>query len=380
MSSAGERLTTAALNRALLARQGLLERIEAPLVDAVEAIGALQAQHWPALPVALWSRVDGFSPADLHAALGRGELAVGTLLRGTLHLVSAREHPAYAEVAMKRGTHPWRRTMAEPTGEAESLPAEIAKFAREPRTDSEIAGFIEQWVEGHPGAIDPVEVEQQRKLRWRPLLRSSTLIRAPEAGEFGSRAPRALRAAPALEAETGERALETVVRRHLRAFGPAAAEDVAGWIGWSIGPVRAALERLGPELAEFRDESDRALHDLSAAPRPDPETPAPPRLLAAFDSVLLAYMPKHRARILPEAHRDAVYEGANLQIRPSFTVDGVVAGTWSIEVRRSQATLTLRALARIGGASERLEEEADRLARALAPAASAYAVRIERSA
>jgi Winged helix DNA-binding domain/Bacterial low temperature requirement A protein (LtrA) len=91
VTAAAARLTLPALNRALLARQGLLDRLDAPLV---EAVGALQAQHWPALPVALWSRVRGFAPADLPGALERGELVVGTLLRNTLHLVSAREHPA----------------------------------------------------------------------------------------------------------------------------------------------------------------------------------------------------------------------------------------------------------------------------------------------
>jgi hypothetical protein len=92
-------MTTTALNRALLARQGLLERLDLPLVDAVEAVGALQAQYWPAPPAALWSRVEGFEPEAFYAALKDGELVAGTLLRVTLHLVSAREHPAYAAVA-----------------------------------------------------------------------------------------------------------------------------------------------------------------------------------------------------------------------------------------------------------------------------------------
>ena len=92
-------MTLNELNRALLARQGLLERIDAPLVEAVEAIGALQAQYWPAPPVALWSRVAGFSAERFYAALEDAELVSGTLLRVTLHVVSAREHPAYAAVA-----------------------------------------------------------------------------------------------------------------------------------------------------------------------------------------------------------------------------------------------------------------------------------------
>ena len=61
MPASAPRLTLAALNRALLARQGLLEPLDLPVVAAVEAIGALQGQYWPALPVALgvWTTLAG---------------------------------------------------------------------------------------------------------------------------------------------------------------------------------------------------------------------------------------------------------------------------------------------------------------------------------
>src|SRR3954470_7846618 len=102
-------MTTTALNRALLARQGLLERLDLPLVDAVEAIGALQAQYWPAPPAALWARVEGFEPEALYAARQAGALVAATLLRAPLRLVSAREHRAYAAVASEAAGHHWRR-------------------------------------------------------------------------------------------------------------------------------------------------------------------------------------------------------------------------------------------------------------------------------
>jgi len=371
-------VTVRELNRALLARQGLLERIDAPLVEAVEAVGALQAQHWPAPPVALWSRVQGFAVEDLHDALERRELVSGTLLRATLHMVSAREHPAYAAVVRAAGVDDWRRTAAEPSGEVADLRARLLAFAGEaPRTGEEIAAFVEDWVAAHPGAIAPAEIERQRQIKWRPFLRWSALVRAPADGRW-TKAPAALRAAPGAEDALGtDDALETVIRRHLRAFGPAGAEDVAAWIGWRTTPVRAAIERL--ELERFEDEDGRALYDLPEAPRPDPDTPAPPRLLAAFDSVLLAYDAKRRARILPDAYRDAVYERANLRILPSFTVDGLVAGTWSIDVRRREATLTLRPLQRLDRATRAaLVEEAERLVRAMQPAAAAHGVVVER--
>jgi hypothetical protein len=143
--------------------------------------------------------------------------------------------------------------------------------------------------------------------------------------------------------------------------------------------VREAFERLGADLERFEDEDGRALYDLPDAPRPDPETPAPPRLLAAFDSVLLAYGAKRRGRIVPDRHRDAVYERRNLQIRPSYLVDGLVAGTWSVEVKRREATLTLRPLGRLARATRTaLVEEAERLVRALQPQAKGHKVAVER--
>jgi hypothetical protein len=381
VSEAAQRMTTTALNRALLARQGLLERLDLPLVDAVEAIGAVQAQYWPAPPAALWSRVEGFEPGALYAALEAGELVVGTLLRATLHVVSAREHPAYAAVAAGAVGHHWRRTDDEPGAEVGQLLTKLRTYAsRTPRSAEEIGTFVEAWLADHPKALSKAELERQRELKWRPFQRWSAFVRAPADGAWGTKAPSALLAAPRPRgAPKGDNALDEVVRRHLRAFGPAGPDDVAGWIGWRTPPVREAFERLGADLVRFEDEDGRALYDLADAPRPDPDVPAAPRLLAAFDSVLLAYAAKRRERILPDEHRDAVYERRNLQIRPSYLVDGRVAGTWSIEVKRREATLTLVPLERLARATRSaLVDEAERLVRALQPQAKGHGVVVAR--
>jgi hypothetical protein len=374
-------MTTTALNRALLARQGLLVRLDLPLVDAVEAVGALQAQYWPAPPAALWSRVEGFEPEAFYAALKDGELVAGTLLRATLHLVSAREHPAYAAVASEAAPHHWRRTDDEPGDEVQELLTKLRAYAkRTPRTTQDIGGFVEEWLADHPKALSKAELARQRELKWRPFQRWSAFVRAPADGVWGTKAPSALLTAPRPRgAPKGDKALDEVVLRHLRAFGPAGPEDVADWIGWRTPPVREAFARLDADLARFEDEDGRALFDLPDAPRPDPETPAPPRLLAAFDSVLLAYAAKRRGRILPDQHRDAVYERRNLQIRPSYLVDGLVAGTWSIEVKRREATLTLVPLERLARATRSaLVDESERLVRTLQPQAKAHAVVVAR--
>jgi Winged helix DNA-binding domain len=371
-------LTTRALNRALLARQGLLERWDLPVVEAVEAAGALQAQYWPAIPAALWSRVSGFAAADLHAALAERRLLLGTSLRGTLHVVSARQHPSYAGVVAGSG-FTWRRTDAEAPPEMERLAAELLAHAAEaPRSQDELVAFLEAGLERLRPALAEDELAHQRQYRWRPFLAACGLVRHAVDGRWdGARSPEGRMAPPAPPSATGP-ALDDVVRWHLRSFGPASADDVAAWIGWRTPPVREALDRLAPDLVRLRDEAGRALYDLPGAPRPDPDTPAPVRLLPWFDSVLLAYAPKHRARILPEPYRDRVYVRANLQWLPTMLVDGLVAGTWSLQAARREAVLSLRPFAELAPAARTaVVEEAERLVRFLRPEAGTHHVAVE---
>jgi hypothetical protein len=174
--------------------------------------------------------------------------------------------------------------------------------------------------------------------------------------------------------------LTVLVRHHLRAFGPAAAEDVASWIGY-VRParLREVLDAMAPELVRFRDGAGRLLYDLEASPRPSAEVAAPVRYLSWFDSLLLAYAPRFRGRILPEPYRPAVIRTANLQVLATLLVDGMVAGTWEVEAGRRLATLVIRPLARIGRVPRQaLEDEGERLVRFLRPEAGSHGVRFER--
>jgi hypothetical protein len=373
------RLSARALNRALLARQGLLEPLDLAPAEAVEAIGAVQAQHWPAVAVALWSRLRSCAMDVLQDAFVQRRLVLGNLLRGTLHVVSARQYPAYARVVADSGLNDWRRTEAQKPLDLAPLRDELASLAESvPRTTQEIVQRIEEWIAGHGPLMDEPELARQRAYKWRPFLGSAALVRVPHDGSWaGSRTPNAFGAAPAAggSAPSGEEALDSVIRWHLAAFGPAAAEDVAGWIGWRTPPVRAALEQAGSELVRFEDGTGRTLFDLASAPRPDGELAAPPRLLPWFDSVLLAYASRHRERILPDAYRDLVYVRANLQWLPTMLIDGMVAGTWSVESGRREASLKLKPFERLAGPSRAaLIEEADRLIRFLKPEVASHSV------
>ena len=89
----GRALSEQALNRALLARQMLLERRRLRPVEAVERLDGLQTQYAPSGYIGLWSRLEGFDRGDLTRALVRRTIAQGTLMRATIHMVSAADDP-----------------------------------------------------------------------------------------------------------------------------------------------------------------------------------------------------------------------------------------------------------------------------------------------
>jgi hypothetical protein len=281
-------LTLRELNRATLARQLLLRRARLSVPQAVERIAGIQAQDVPAAPLGLATRLERF---DLDRALARGQVVKATLMRGTLHIVSVRDRELFLAALAPELRKFGRRFSAE---DADGLLARAHAYAAEPRTAvemRELLGSEEAWmrvrVEGHFVYVPPFGVAR--------TVQTLLVDLQPE--------------------ETG---VGHMLVRYLRAFGPATAADAAGWSGLTMSAVRGGLARL--RLRRFRDEQRRELVDLPAAPLPRAETPAPPRLLPIWDNVLVAF--DDRARILPEAYREAIG-------KPSFLVDGVVAGVWS---------------------------------------------------
>ena len=129
------------------------------------------------------------------------------------------------------------------------------------------------------------------------------------------------------------------VTRYVAAFGPVSVMDAQAWCGLTkLGEV---FERLRPSLVTFRDEGGRELFDLPDAPRPDPDTPAPPRFLYDFENMLLSYADRSRV-IAPDVVRGLERTQESLS---TFTLDGFVAGTWGVERERGRATLTITPLA-----------------------------------
>ncbi|SNT25603.1 Winged helix DNA-binding domain-containing protein [Asanoa hainanensis] len=375
--------TAAGLNRALLARQGLLDRHQGgdrALVSAIEQIGALQAQQWSSPPVGLWSRLDGFTADQLWAAMDAGDVVTGILMRRTLHLVSAAEHPMWARIAAETGVGGWLLRGVETPERADDMLKATIAYAKQARTGDELTDFAEQWVAKHPEALPAKAVEAQREYKWRPFRAQPAFVKVPANGSWGAKTPACYHAGPPTpRGLTSEKAWDTAVTRHLGAFGPAGADDIAYWLGSTAGPVKAAIERL--DLVTLGEEGGRrVLYDLPDAPRPAADTPAPPRFLPAFDNALLAFAANRRTRILPDEHKERVYLKRNLRWLPTLLVDGLVAGVWSAETKRGVVTLTVTAFGKLAKtATAEVEAEGEALARLVEPAAKDHVVRITAS-
>src|SRR5467141_4542322 len=135
-------LTLRELNRALLARQFLLKRRKIGVVVAVERLACLQGQWAPSPYVALWSRLSTFERERLTRAVDRAEIVKATLMRATLHLVSAREYPAYSLATMEGRFGAWRPPGGPALADLDKVHRSVMEFAgRTPRTRAEIHDF-----------------------------------------------------------------------------------------------------------------------------------------------------------------------------------------------------------------------------------------------
>lgn len=321
------------LNRATLARQMLLRRERVTVNDALGRVLALQAQD-PAAPyVALWSRIEGFDPVELDRAFATAAVVKATLLRITLHAVRASDHELL-HVAMQptlRAARLRDKRFAS-TGldadEADALVPDLLAFASEPRANAD----VEAWLDGRLD-VDP-------KWVWWALRHYAPLRHAPadEPWTFGAR-PRYLAAAEGPRSQDPADtlpALAWLLRRYVAAFGPASVADMGRFALVQRGRVRQALALLDGELVELDGDDGRTLLDLPDAPRPAADTPAPPRLLAMWDSVLLAH--DDRRRIIADEHRPLVVR-RNGDTLPTLLVDGRVAGIWRATEAGVEATV-----------------------------------------
>lgn len=354
-------LTARDLNRSLLARQLLLERASVPLPRSLERVGGIQAQYAPSSYIGLWSRLEEFAMGSLDRALERRSVVQGTLMRTTIHLVSARDYPV------------------------------LVAGVRESRRES--------WLKGHRGRASRNQIEQgatkarrmlgdrivQRKelvelvggtVVWSGVGGWVDLLRAPPSGTWKRRRADLYVAADhwlGASNATEEEGLELLLKRYLGGFGPARLADAANWAGMAPKRLQPAAERL--RLRRFEDEEGKELLDLPRAPLPPPKTRAPVRFLPVWDATLLAHA--RRTEILPEEYRSFVFSTKTPQSVNTFLVDGAVAGTWRVKSTRKNAEILVEPFEKLPAkAKKELQSEAEGLVRFHEPDAEAHRVKL----
>ncbi len=329
------------LNRAVLARQLLLERRKEALPRALERVGGLQAQYAPSMYIGLWSRLAGFQRDLLTRALERRSVVQGTLMRATIHLVSAGDYWPFAVGVRDARRARWMR--ARPELSANELRAAAAKAKR-------------RLANGPLPRADLIENMDARAFNGIGMWLD--LVRVPPAGTWERRRADIYATAEGWlgpPSVTPAEGIEHLIRRYLQGFGPAAGADIANWAGLPPRQVDEALE--GMALRRLRDEAGTPLVDLPRLPLPDADTPAPPRFLPTWDATLLAH--SRRTLILPERHRPKIFHTKTPHSFPTFLIDGAVAGTW----RHERGRVELSPLERLPRATrDELEDEAGRLA------------------
>ena len=361
-----ETLTALQLNRATLARQMLLARQDVSPVAAVERLCGMQAQE-PRPPfVGLWTRLATFARGDLHRALHDRTIVRGTLMRGTLHLMSADDYAAHRltlQPMLARIAAGILRERADGLDVEALVPVARTLLDERPRTFNELRPQLH-------AAFPHVD---ERALGY--VTRTELpLVMIPTDGRWSFPADSRFGLAEdwigrPLDSGGGPQAL---FLRYLAAFGPATTADFQQWSG--VQSVKTMVDALRPQLAMFQDERGRELFDLPDAPRPDPATPAPVRFLPEFDNLLLSHA--DRTRVLPDVYRRLVLGAKNGRIPGAFLVDGFVAGTWRIERKRAAATLTLSPFAPLPkpNATE-VEREGEALLRFVEDDATTFAIR-----
>lgn len=356
-------LTRRTLNRTLLGRQLLLERVDRPAESVIEHLVGMQAQE-PIDPyVGLWSRLKDFDPQELSSLIEQRRAVRGSTLRTTLHLMTARDFLALRPVLQDVLERAWKSSpfAKDLVGVdlAELVAAGRALVEAEPLTTAQLAtALAPRWPDRTPNSLAYAS---------RFLL---PIVQVPPRGLWGKKAgPKATTAQVWLGEPLGTNTEpDEAILRYLAAFGPATVADMRIW-SWLTG-LRAVVDRLRPRLRIYQDEAGRELFDVEDGLVVDPDVPAPIRLLPQYDNIFLSH--DDRARILIERMTvpDLIWRGGVL-------VDGYISGAWRIRREKRQATMTIELVPKVTGPQRsEIEDEASRLFALLADDADTRDVQI----
>jgi DNA glycosylase AlkZ-like len=325
-----EVLSERALNRSLLARQLLLERSPMSASEALERLVGMQAQAPMPPYFGLWTRLIDFQPESLGQLLLDREAVRIVLMRGTVHLVTARDC-RFIRPLLQPALKQWLLNNATYGKDLAGLDlAEVEAAGRllveeQPLTLADLGKRLQtQWPDRNADSLGQA------------IRALAPLVQTPPRGIWGKGGLAKCTTAESWLGQSmrDDASADELVMRYLAGFGPATIADAQTWSG--LKKLNDVFERLRPQLITFRDERGRELFDLPDAPRPDPETPAPLRFLPSWDNLLLSHA--DRTRVIAEDHRKQIWS-VNGIVPGTILIDGYVAGTWSIKQAKKTATL-----------------------------------------
>ncbi|HEV7760782.1 MAG TPA: winged helix DNA-binding domain-containing protein [Acidimicrobiales bacterium] len=368
MTGPGDVLSLRALGRATLARQLLLERGRRTAAEVIEHLVGMQAQAPDAPYVGLWNRIDGFTAGELVTLIEQRAAVRIHVMRSTVHLVTTRDarwlRPLTDSVIRRSFMGQGFPRDLEGVDLDQVVAAARVLLDEQPRTRAALGrALTETWPDHDPGALSYVASY---------LL---PVVQIPPRGLWQQRGTATWAVAETWIgqpfAPVTERSLDDLVLRYLAAFGPASVRDVQQWSG--LSRLREVTDRLGDRggrLRRFRDEDGRELLDLPDAPRPDPETPAPPRFLPEYDNLLLSH--DDRRRVNPDGRRVPLPPG-NGGSGGMLLVDGVYRADWKITRSRDgdEATLAVEPFTGLNAADRTaIADEGQKLLDFVAPGAT----------
>jgi hypothetical protein len=354
-------VSTRQLNRTVLQRQRLLERVTTPVLDVVEHLVGMQAQEPQDPYLGLWSRVTRFDPSELSTAIEQRDAARIVAMRGTVHLFTAADAAAL-------------RPLAQPVLERELN----VKMYREALAGVDLAPIVaagREILAAGPLSTKALRVELAARF---PDVDANVLpyvcrnhlalVQVPPRGLWrrGGQVTYAT-----VEEWLGREAkapdIETVVRRYLAAFGPATNADITTWSG--LQAMREITERMRPTLRTYRDERGRELFDVPELELADPDLPAPVRVLPQYDNVLLSHA--DRDRFFPSAEAKRRLGSEERTISGTILHDGVVVATWCLDRREAEPAMVVdHAVALTVKARRAIEAEAGRALAVMEPDAA----------
>jgi len=332
-----DRLDLQALNRALLARQLLLARSTRSTVEAIEHLVGMQAQIPNSPYLGLWTRLDRFDPATLSRMITGRRAVRAALMRGTLHLCTARDYLSIrplVQTVLTRGLNGNFGRYLKGLGPQRIAEAGRRLLEKQPRGMAEISSLLQaRWPD-----------RDARTLGY-AVQYLLPIVQLPPRGVWGATGPVIWATAKGWlgrPLKNPPRALDRLVLRYLAAFGPASVMDMRSWSG--IAGLREVVDRLRRRLRTFKSSEGDELFDLPDAPRPHRDTPAPPRFLPFYDNVLLGHA--DRSRVIPDGGGKWFFPTEGLLVG-TILVDGFLAGRWRIGQQRDRATLLIDPFVRL---------------------------------